>query len=168
MECGSSCPSGDCSGEGVARECLARGTAEGWCSVTASHKSHAMGHGVWGGAPAGPRSHHQPSLLLLSHRWMELLEEAVRNATRHPIAAPVLAHPPPPDAQEPAHQSPIPTRYSPWRPWSSQPRATCSLPPSSSSLCPLTLLLPPTWLSWRPRLKREGNTWLGSALFHRC
>ncbi|XP_077757294.1 rho guanine nucleotide exchange factor 11 isoform X5 [Canis aureus] len=42
--------------------------------------------------------------------WMELLEEAVRNATRRPIAAPVLAHPPPPDAQEPAHQSPIPTR----------------------------------------------------------
>ncbi|XP_035974146.2 rho guanine nucleotide exchange factor 11 isoform X9 [Halichoerus grypus] len=42
--------------------------------------------------------------------WMELLEEAVRNATRHPGAAPTLAHPPPPGAQEPAHQSPTPSR----------------------------------------------------------
>jgi len=41
---------------------------------------------------------------------MELLEEAVRNATRHPGAAPTLAHPPPPGAQEPAHQSPTPSR----------------------------------------------------------
>nr|XP_054363852.1 rho guanine nucleotide exchange factor 11 isoform X1 [Mirounga angustirostris]XP_054363853.1 rho guanine nucleotide exchange factor 11 isoform X1 [Mirounga angustirostris] len=42
--------------------------------------------------------------------WMELLEEAVRNATRHPAAAPTLAHPPPPGAQEPTHQSPTPSR----------------------------------------------------------
>uniref|UniRef100_A0A673U7G6 Rho guanine nucleotide exchange factor 11 n=1 Tax=Suricata suricatta TaxID=37032 RepID=A0A673U7G6_SURSU len=42
--------------------------------------------------------------------WMELLEEAVRNATKHPGATPVLAHPPPPGAQEPAHQSLTPTR----------------------------------------------------------
>lgn len=42
--------------------------------------------------------------------WMELLEEAVRNATRHPGAAPTLVHPPPPGAQEPAHQSPTPSR----------------------------------------------------------
>ncbi|XP_035577902.1 rho guanine nucleotide exchange factor 11 isoform X2 [Zalophus californianus] len=42
--------------------------------------------------------------------WMELLEEAVRNATRHPGAAPALVHPPPPGAQEPAHQSPTPSR----------------------------------------------------------
>ncbi|XP_045838464.1 rho guanine nucleotide exchange factor 11 isoform X7 [Meles meles] len=40
--------------------------------------------------------------------WMELLEEAVRNATRRPGGAPTLAHPPP--TQEPAHQSPTPSR----------------------------------------------------------
>ncbi|XP_031291894.1 rho guanine nucleotide exchange factor 11 isoform X5 [Camelus dromedarius] len=42
--------------------------------------------------------------------WMELLEEAVRNATRHPVAAPTSVHPPPPGPQEPAHQSPTPSR----------------------------------------------------------
>ncbi|XP_074205700.1 rho guanine nucleotide exchange factor 11 isoform X4 [Camelus bactrianus] len=42
--------------------------------------------------------------------WMELLEEAVRNATRHPVAAPTPVHPPPPGPQEPAHQSPTPSR----------------------------------------------------------
>uniref|UniRef100_A0A8D1J2W5 Rho guanine nucleotide exchange factor 11 n=1 Tax=Sus scrofa TaxID=9823 RepID=A0A8D1J2W5_PIG len=42
--------------------------------------------------------------------WMELLEEAVRNATRHPGAAPTPVHPPPPGPQEPAHQSPTPSR----------------------------------------------------------
>ncbi|XP_030895960.1 rho guanine nucleotide exchange factor 11 [Leptonychotes weddellii] len=42
--------------------------------------------------------------------WMELLEEAVRNATRHPGAAPTLARPPAPGAQEPTHQSPTPSR----------------------------------------------------------
>ncbi|KAI5758356.1 ARHGEF11 [Gulo gulo luscus] len=42
--------------------------------------------------------------------WMELLEEAVRNATRRPGGAPTLAHPPPPGSQEPAHQSPTPSR----------------------------------------------------------
>uniref|UniRef100_A0A8C3WS24 Rho guanine nucleotide exchange factor 11 n=1 Tax=Catagonus wagneri TaxID=51154 RepID=A0A8C3WS24_9CETA len=42
--------------------------------------------------------------------WMELLEEAVRNATRHPGAAPTPVHPPPPGPPEPAHQSPIPSR----------------------------------------------------------
>nr|XP_036872530.1 rho guanine nucleotide exchange factor 11 isoform X2 [Manis javanica] len=42
--------------------------------------------------------------------WMELLEEAVRKATRHPGAAPTPVLPPPPDPQEPAHQSPTPSR----------------------------------------------------------
>uniref|UniRef100_A0A8C0CCV5 Rho guanine nucleotide exchange factor 11 n=1 Tax=Balaenoptera musculus TaxID=9771 RepID=A0A8C0CCV5_BALMU len=42
--------------------------------------------------------------------WMELLEEAVRNATRHPGAAPKPVHPPPSGPQEPAHQSPTPSR----------------------------------------------------------
>ncbi|XP_022346875.1 rho guanine nucleotide exchange factor 11 isoform X5 [Enhydra lutris kenyoni] len=42
--------------------------------------------------------------------WMELLEEAVRNATRRPGGAPTLAHPPAPGPQEPAHQSPTPSR----------------------------------------------------------
>ncbi|XP_029393602.1 rho guanine nucleotide exchange factor 11 isoform X2 [Mus pahari] len=36
--------------------------------------------------------------------WMELLEEAVQNATNHPGAAPVLIHPSPPGSQEPAYQ----------------------------------------------------------------
>lgn len=38
--------------------------------------------------------------------WMELLEEAVRHATRHPGAAPTPVLPPPPGPQESAHQSP--------------------------------------------------------------
>ncbi|XP_028344556.1 rho guanine nucleotide exchange factor 11-like isoform X3 [Physeter macrocephalus] len=42
--------------------------------------------------------------------WMELLEEAVRNATRHPGAAPKPVHPPPSGPQEPTHQSPTPSR----------------------------------------------------------
>ncbi|KAM6168770.1 rho guanine nucleotide exchange factor 11 isoform 5-T5 [Erethizon dorsatum] len=42
--------------------------------------------------------------------WMELLEEAVRNATRHPGAAPVPILPRPPGPQEPAHQGPTPSR----------------------------------------------------------
>ncbi|XP_014445892.1 rho guanine nucleotide exchange factor 11 isoform X3 [Tupaia chinensis] len=42
--------------------------------------------------------------------WMELLEEAVRHATRHPGAAPKPVHPPPPGPQEPAHQGPSPIR----------------------------------------------------------
>ncbi|XP_047406031.1 rho guanine nucleotide exchange factor 11 isoform X10 [Sciurus carolinensis] len=42
--------------------------------------------------------------------WMELLEEAVRNATRHPGAAPTPIHPPPAGPQEPAHQGPAPSR----------------------------------------------------------
>ncbi|XP_004778523.1 rho guanine nucleotide exchange factor 11 isoform X7 [Mustela putorius furo] len=42
--------------------------------------------------------------------WMELLEEAVRNATRRPGGAPALAHPPPPGTQAPAQQSPTPSR----------------------------------------------------------
>ncbi|XP_020140564.1 rho guanine nucleotide exchange factor 11 isoform X2 [Microcebus murinus] len=42
--------------------------------------------------------------------WMELLEEAVRNATRHPGAAPTPIHPLPPGRQEPAHQGPTPSR----------------------------------------------------------
>ncbi|XP_058910118.1 rho guanine nucleotide exchange factor 11 isoform X4 [Kogia breviceps] len=42
--------------------------------------------------------------------WMELLEEAVQNATRHPGAAPKPVHPPPSGPQEPAHQSPTPSR----------------------------------------------------------
>lgn len=36
--------------------------------------------------------------------WMELLEEAVQNATKHPGDAPVLIHPSPPESQEPAYQ----------------------------------------------------------------
>lgn len=39
-----------------------------------------------------------------SNRWMELLEEAVQNATKHPGDAPVLNHPSPPGSQEPAYQ----------------------------------------------------------------
>ncbi|XP_005411789.1 PREDICTED: rho guanine nucleotide exchange factor 11 isoform X4 [Chinchilla lanigera] len=42
--------------------------------------------------------------------WMELLEEAVRNATKHPGAAPVPILPQPPGPQEPAHQGPTPSR----------------------------------------------------------
>ncbi|XP_049637900.1 rho guanine nucleotide exchange factor 11 isoform X3 [Suncus etruscus] len=41
--------------------------------------------------------------------WMELLEEAVRNATRRPTATPTPARPPAPMPQEPAHQSPTPS-----------------------------------------------------------
>lgn len=55
-------------------------------------------------------SHHQSSLFLPSYRWMELLEEAVRNATRHPGAAPTPVHPPPPGPQESTHQSPRSSR----------------------------------------------------------
>ncbi|KAL1777951.1 rho guanine nucleotide exchange factor 11 isoform X8 [Sigmodon hispidus] len=36
--------------------------------------------------------------------WMELLEEAVQNATKHPGAAPTPIHPSPPGPQEPAYQ----------------------------------------------------------------
>ncbi|XP_064138815.1 rho guanine nucleotide exchange factor 11 isoform X6 [Loxodonta africana] len=42
--------------------------------------------------------------------WMELLEEAVRNATRHPGTAPPPVHPPPPGPQGAAHQGPAPSR----------------------------------------------------------
>ncbi|XP_054567540.1 rho guanine nucleotide exchange factor 11 isoform X3 [Eptesicus fuscus] len=42
--------------------------------------------------------------------WMELLEEAVQNATRHPGAAPTPVLPPPPGPQESAHQSPRSSR----------------------------------------------------------
>ena len=42
--------------------------------------------------------------------WMELLYEAVRNTTGCPGAAPVLAHPLPLGAREPAQQSPTPSR----------------------------------------------------------
>uniref|UniRef100_A0A3Q2IBK3 Rho guanine nucleotide exchange factor 11 n=1 Tax=Equus caballus TaxID=9796 RepID=A0A3Q2IBK3_HORSE len=42
--------------------------------------------------------------------WMELLEEAVRHATRHPGAAPTPIHPPPPGPQEPTHPSPTASR----------------------------------------------------------
>ncbi|KAB0387628.1 hypothetical protein FD755_002584 [Muntiacus reevesi] len=42
--------------------------------------------------------------------WMELLEEAVRNATRLPGVAPAPTHPPRPGPQEPADQSPTPSR----------------------------------------------------------
>lgn len=42
--------------------------------------------------------------------WMELLEEAVRNATRHPGAAPTPIHPPPTGPQESTHQSPRSSR----------------------------------------------------------
>ncbi|XP_006861801.1 PREDICTED: rho guanine nucleotide exchange factor 11 [Chrysochloris asiatica] len=42
--------------------------------------------------------------------WMELLEEAVRNATKHPGAAQTPVHPPRPIPQEPAHQSLAPSR----------------------------------------------------------
>ncbi|XP_076430484.1 rho guanine nucleotide exchange factor 11 isoform X10 [Peromyscus maniculatus bairdii] len=36
--------------------------------------------------------------------WMELLEEAVQNATKHPGAAPTALHPSPPGSQEPIYQ----------------------------------------------------------------
>ncbi|XP_058395485.1 rho guanine nucleotide exchange factor 11 isoform X5 [Diceros bicornis minor] len=42
--------------------------------------------------------------------WMELLDEAVRNATRHPGTAPAPVHRPPPGPQEPAHPSPTRSR----------------------------------------------------------
>ncbi|XP_077012641.1 rho guanine nucleotide exchange factor 11 isoform X4 [Tamandua tetradactyla] len=42
--------------------------------------------------------------------WMELLEEAVRNATRHPGAAPAPTQPPSPGPPEPAHKIPSPSR----------------------------------------------------------
>nr|XP_017201265.1 rho guanine nucleotide exchange factor 11 isoform X7 [Oryctolagus cuniculus] len=42
--------------------------------------------------------------------WMELLEEAVQNATRHPGAAPTPIHAPAPGPQEQAHQGPTPSR----------------------------------------------------------
>ncbi|XP_051054969.1 rho guanine nucleotide exchange factor 11 isoform X12 [Phodopus roborovskii] len=42
--------------------------------------------------------------------WMELLEEAVQNATKHPGAAPTPIHPSPPGSQEPAYQGPTPNR----------------------------------------------------------
>ncbi|XP_020766491.2 rho guanine nucleotide exchange factor 11 isoform X9 [Odocoileus virginianus] len=45
--------------------------------------------------------------------WMELLEEAVRNATRLPGVAPAPTHPPRPGPQEPADQSPTPSRAGP-------------------------------------------------------
>ncbi|CAO2598649.1 Rho guanine nucleotide exchange factor 11 [Lemmus lemmus] len=42
--------------------------------------------------------------------WMELLEEAVQNATKHPGAAPTPIHPSPPGSQEPAYQGSTPSR----------------------------------------------------------
>ncbi|XP_020019030.1 rho guanine nucleotide exchange factor 11 isoform X3 [Castor canadensis] len=42
--------------------------------------------------------------------WMELLEEAVRNATRHPGAAPTPIHPSPPGSQDPVNLGPTPSR----------------------------------------------------------
>ncbi|XP_060234535.1 rho guanine nucleotide exchange factor 11 isoform X9 [Meriones unguiculatus] len=42
--------------------------------------------------------------------WMELLEEAVRNATKHPGASPTPTHPSPPESQEPASQGSAPSR----------------------------------------------------------
>ncbi|XP_063106411.1 rho guanine nucleotide exchange factor 11 isoform X5 [Cavia porcellus] len=42
--------------------------------------------------------------------WMELLEEAVRNTTRHPGTAPIPILPRPPGPQEPPHQGPTPSR----------------------------------------------------------
>ncbi|XP_060057628.1 rho guanine nucleotide exchange factor 11 isoform X2 [Erinaceus europaeus] len=42
--------------------------------------------------------------------WMELLEEAVRKATRHPGAAPAPTPPAAPGPQEPTHQNPSPSR----------------------------------------------------------
>ncbi|KAM7053985.1 rho guanine nucleotide exchange factor 11 isoform 8-T8 [Molossus nigricans] len=42
--------------------------------------------------------------------WMELLEEAVQNATRHPGTAPTPVHPPPTGPQESTHQSPRSSR----------------------------------------------------------
>ncbi|XP_058516438.1 rho guanine nucleotide exchange factor 11 isoform X4 [Ochotona princeps] len=42
--------------------------------------------------------------------WMELLEEAVQHATRHPGAAPAPARAPVPGPQEQAHQDPTPSR----------------------------------------------------------
>ncbi|XP_029412353.1 rho guanine nucleotide exchange factor 11 isoform X5 [Nannospalax galili] len=42
--------------------------------------------------------------------WMELLDEAVQNATKHPGAAPTPIHPSSPGSQEPAYQGPTPSR----------------------------------------------------------
>lgn len=72
---------------------------------------------------------------------MELLEEAVQNATRRPGAAPTPAHPPPPGPQGPAHPSPRPHRCLSSRPLPSP--ASHSL---AAALCPhlwAHLRLPP-------------------------
>ncbi|EGW07033.1 Rho guanine nucleotide exchange factor 11 [Cricetulus griseus] len=42
--------------------------------------------------------------------WMELLEEAVQNATKHPGSAPTPIHPSPPGSQELAYQGSTPNR----------------------------------------------------------
>ena len=102
----------------------------------------ALAQGVGKGRGCVPRScsHHQSSLFPLSNRWMELLEEAVRNATRHPGAAPKPVHPPPSGPQEPAHQSPTPSRCLALQAPSPSPlQATCLLllspsPPGMGSL----------------------------------
>lgn len=61
-------------------------------------------------------------VFLPSNRWMELLEEAVQNATKHPGAAPIPIHPSPPGSQEPAYQGSTSSR--------------CGAEPSSSQQCP--------------------------------
>lgn len=85
---------------------------------------------------------------LPSCRWMELLEEAVQNATRRPGAAPTPAHPPPPGPQGPANQSPRPHRCLSSRPLPSP--ASHSL---AAALCPhlwAHLRLPPVCCAQEP------------------
>lgn len=84
---------------------------------------------------------------LPSCRWMELLEEAVQNATRRPGAVPMPAHPPPQGPQGPSHQSPRPHRCLSSRPLPSPPHH-----PLAAALCPhfwAHLRLPPCVLSPR-------------------
>lgn len=66
-------------------------------------------------------------VFLPSNRWMELLEEAVQNATKHPGAAPTPIHSSPPGSQEPAYQGSAPSR--------------CGAQPSSSQHHSLSNLL---------------------------
>lgn len=114
----------------------------------------------WGSTEKGTRptrvaggAVHAPALVLTapclpSCRWMELLEEAVQNATRRPGAAPTPAHPPPPGPQGPANQSPRPHRC-----FSSRPLPSPASHSLAAALCPhlwAHLRLPPVCCAQEP------------------
>lgn len=135
--------------------CLSGGRLKTRTDGDRSAQSTAQGRRGWLHTPVGraacggrarPCVYHRLSLPLLSHRWMELLEEAVRNATGRPGAAPAPTHPPPAGAQEPAHRSLTPSRCSPPRP------PVVPTPPPSVPVCS-----PPTWPSGSPCLRRGGG-----------